>query len=131
MPRAALALALLALLTACTRQPSSGPSVVMHSVLLNTDLPGALPPGPDQAAYQRRLEQQAARHGLACTGTPEVMLSHAPDVLVDDLQVASGALWLPVGARSGVWTVRAAPPLLVAQAGSAVMVCVLAARVVG
>jgi hypothetical protein len=35
------------------------------------------------------------------------MLSHAPDVLVDDLQVASGALWLPAGGRSGVWTVQA------------------------
>lgn len=131
MPHAALALTLLALLTACTRQTSSGPGVVMHSVLLGADLPGALPPGPDQAVHQHKLEQQAARHGLACTGAREVMLSRAPDVLVDDLQVASEALWLPVGARSGVWTVQTAPPLLVAQAGSAVMVCVLAAKVVG
>lgn len=100
MPRALAALTLLGLLTACTRPTSSGPSVVMHSALLGADLPGALPPGPDQTTYQRRLEQQAARHGLACTGTPEVMLSHAPDVLV-------------------------------AQAGSAVMVCMLATRMVG
>ena len=105
--------------------------MVLHSVLLDADLPSALPPGPDRKVYQQRLEQQVAWHGLTCNGTPEIMLSHAPDVLVDDLQVASGALWSPVGQRSGVWAVQTAPPLLVAQAGSAVMVCVLAAKVVG
>lgn len=105
--------------------------MVLHSVLLDADLPSALPPGPSVQAYQRKLERLAAQYGLACNGAPEVLLSRAPDVLVDDLQVASGALWSPVGARSGVWTVQTAPPLLVAQAGSAVMVCVLAERVVG
>ena len=126
--RPAAALALLALLMGCKRSPAVGPSITMHSALLGADVPGARPAGPDVASYERRLTARAAQFGQACTGTPEVMLSHAPDVLIDDLQVLTGTLWTPVGTRSGVWTVDGAPPLLVAQQGSAVMVCAQAAQ---
>lgn len=126
--RPVLPLALLALLAGCKRSPATDHSITMHSAQLGADVPGARPPGPDAAAYERRLTAHAARFGQACAGTPEVMLSHAPDVLIDDLQVLTGTLWTPVGTRSGVWTVDGAPPLLVAQQGSAVMVCAQAAQ---
>ena len=121
--RPAAALALLALLMGCKRSPAPGSSITLHSALLGADVPGARPPGPDAPAYERRLTAHAARFGQACAGTPEVMLSHAPDVLIDDLQVLTGTLWTPVSQRSDVWTVQSIPPLLVAQQGSAVMVC--------
>ena len=104
--RPAAALALLALLMGCKRSPAVGPSITMHSALLGADVPGARPPGPDAAAYERRLTAHAGRFGQACAGTPEVMLSHTPDVLIDSLQTLSGTLWTPVGRRGGVWTVR-------------------------
>lgn len=126
--RPAAALALLALLMGCKRSPATDHSITMHSALLGADVPGARPPGPDAAAYERRLTARAARFGQACAGTPEVMLSHVPDVLIDDLQTLTGTLWTPVGQRSGVWTVQSIPPLVIAQQGSAVMVCVLAAQ---
>ena len=126
------ALAVLALLTACKPTPTGSPGITLHSTLLDADLPTVLPPGRDLAAYQRRLQVQASRFGLACAGTPEIMLSHAPDVLIDQLQVASApALWSPVGQETGVWTIRAVPPLLAVQAGSAVMLCPLAPEQVG
>ena len=125
--RPAVALALLALIVGCKRCPTAGPSITIHSALLGVDIPGARPSGPDAAAYERRLTAQAAHFGQACAGTPEVMLSHAPDVLIDELQVLTGALWTPVGQRSGVWTVQGAVPLLIVQQGSAVMLCAQAA----
>ena len=112
----------------CKRSPTAGPSITMHSALLGADVPGARPPGPDAAAYERRLIAHAARFGQACVGTPEILLSHAPDVLIDQLQVLTGTLWTPVGTRSGVWTVQSRPPLVIAQQGSAVMVCAQAAQ---
>ena len=126
--RPAVALALLALLAGCNPAPASGPSITMHSALLGADIPRARPPGPDAAAYERRLSAYAARFGQACAGNPEVMLSHTPDVLIDNLQILTGTLWTPIGQRSGAWTVAGAPPLLVAQQGSAVMVCAQAAQ---
>ncbi|MFD2609584.1 hypothetical protein ACFSR9_09050 [Deinococcus taklimakanensis] len=126
--RPAVALALLALLVGCKPAPAAGPSITLHSSLLGADVPGARPTGPDAAAYERRLTAHAAQFGQACAGTPEVMLSHAPDVLIDDLQVLTGTLWTPIGQRSGVWTVQSIPPLVIAQQGSAVMVCAQAAQ---
>ena len=128
MPFRVAALALLALLVGCKRSPAAGPSITMRSALLGADVPGARPPGADAAAYERQLTAHVARFGQACVGTPEVMMSHAPDVLIDDLQVLTGALWTPVGTRSGVWKVQGALPLLIAQQGSAVMVCAQAAQ---
>lgn len=126
--RPAAALALLALLAGCKRPPATGPSITLYSTLLGADVPGARPAGPDVASYERRLTARAAQFGQACVGTPEVMLSHAPDVLIDDLQVLTGTLWTPVGQRSGVWVIQSIPPLVIAQQGSAVMVCAQAAQ---